>query len=301
MDASVAVDAALNVALALLFGLPLFALAGVDADGRAALLSPVRRVCLFAAAAALLLSGVGLLLHAAAMAGVPPTAVDVGTLRAVLAMPGLGAAWLARAAALAAIVVVVTAAPLGRPALAALALLGGAALATLAWGGHLASGDGGDGSARLLAGLLHLLAAGAWVGALAGFLLLRRAARRSGRIETLRRALAAFARTGTAAVSVLAASGLAVAWLIVTNEGVGLGALAATAYGLLLGVKLLLFAAMLALAAVNRFRLTPTLVAGERRRDATLARLRLSLAAETALGTAVLGAAAWLSVLSPSG
>ena len=46
--------------------------------------------------------------------------------------------------------------------------LSATALASLSWNGHAAAGDGFGGTMRLVAGIVHLLAAGAWVGAKLG-------------------------------------------------------------------------------------------------------------------------------------
>ncbi|KAK0338878.1 hypothetical protein LTR94_036782, partial [Friedmanniomyces endolithicus] len=56
-----------------------------------------------------------------------------------------------------------------------------AALATLAWNGHGAASEGSTGWLHLTADILHLLAAGLWVGALFGLLLLM--ARRAEEID----------------------------------------------------------------------------------------------------------------------
>ena len=46
----------------------------------------------------------------------------------------------------------------------------GPALASLAWNGHAAAGEGVAGAVRLAAGLVHLLAAGGWIAAVLMFL-----------------------------------------------------------------------------------------------------------------------------------
>jgi putative copper resistance protein D len=69
-------------------------------------------------------------------------------------------------------------------------------------------------------------------------------------------------------------------------------------YGWLLGAKLALFALMLALAAANRWRLTPAL---EGRAPArALTHLRLSLVVETSAAIAIIGLVAWLGTLDPT-
>jgi putative copper resistance protein D len=53
-----------------------------------------------------------------------------------------------------------------------------ALVGTLAWAGHAAAGAGTEGAVHLVADILHLVAAAAWVGALIPLALLLRAARR---------------------------------------------------------------------------------------------------------------------------
>jgi len=77
--------------------------------------------------------------------------------------------------------------------------------------------------------------------------------------------------------------------------------LAVNIYGQLLITKLGLFAVMLGIASLNRFRLTPALErsieVGDHR--GALGLLRRSLAAETGCALAILGLLAWLGVLEP--
>ena len=72
-------------------------------------------------------------------------------------------------------------------------------------------------------------------------------------------------------------------------------------YGWLLLGKLTLFALMLALAAGNRYRLSPRLAAAIRTGDYTgaIKTLRTSLLAETCLAVLILALVAWLGMLSP--
>ena len=70
--------------------------------------------------------------------------------------------------------------------------------------------------------------------------------------------------------------------------------LIASGYGRLLSVKIALFAAMVAVAAVNRFRLSPRLP-----RSGALAALIRNSLAETALGLGVVAAVALLGTMEP--
>ena len=72
-------------------------------------------------------------------------------------------------------------------------------------------------------------------------------------------------------------------------------------YGQLLLAKLALFAAMLALAAANRFRLTPAFGKAIAQGDGScaVAALRRSLAAEAGAALLILGLVAWIGTLAP--
>ncbi len=99
---------------------------------------------------------------------------------------------------------------------------------------------------------LHVLVAAFWFGAVAAFwgLML------NGEAPPVR-ALEAFSRRAVRGVPLMGLAGLAMALLLVP----GIGALARP-YGLLLVAKALLFTGVLALAAVNRLRLLPSLREG---------------------------------------
>ncbi|AOF94793.1 copper resistance D family protein (plasmid) [Sphingobium sp. RAC03] len=72
-------------------------------------------------------------------------------------------------------------------------------------------------------------------------------------------------------------------------------------YGQLLFMKHALFAAMLAMAASDRFRLIPALETGidSGSNKMAVARLRRSLWAEAAAGVVILGLVGWLGTLEP--
>ena len=250
----------------------------------------------------LLLSAVALALLAASMAGTPPWPIDRDAIGALLSGSAMGTAWKVRMAAL------VVAGCAGAMAagrgigLGMVALASGVALATLAWAGHGAMDEGAIGWAHLVADILHLLSAGAWVGALLGLVLLvtRPAAQVDAAHLTLtHRALHGFGTVGTVVVGTIVVTGLVNGWLLVGPGNVL--ALGATLYGRLLLAKLAMFVAMLGLAALNRFRLTPSFegsIAAADHRGALRA-LRASLAVETACVVVILALVAWLGTLEP--
>lgn len=295
----VAIRFALYLDLAAAFGVPFFALCA--AGVRAAL--PLRGIMIATGLIGIGLSAFGLAVTAAAMAGMPVGQVDAGTISTILTDMPLGKAWAARIAGLA--LLVLSALPAaGRPgaALAAASIGGGTALGTLAWAGHGAMDEGAIGWLHLGGDIAHLVAAGAWIGALLSLLLLvaRPVARAdAGQLHATHRALDGFSHIGTMVVAVIIASGLVNMLLLVGPSG--MAALPATLYGQLLLFKLALFAAMLGLAAVNRYRLAPALLArieaGDHR--GAIAALRISLALETTCAMIVLALVAWLGTLQP--
>jgi copper resistance protein D len=144
-------------------------------------------------------------------------------------------------------------------------------------------------SALLLSQMLHLLAAGAWLGGLLPLLLVVREVP----LELAALAARRFSTLGLASVAILAATAMFQGWLL---SG-GLLGLVGTAYGAVLLTKATLFTALIALAAFNRFRLAPSLTAphGEQSRGA----LTRSIGVETILGICVVLAAGVLSSLEP--
>lgn len=105
-------------------------------------------------------------------------------------------------------------------------------------------------------------------------------------------ALRGFAPLGLSCVSVLLITGLLNLQIVTGNIMAAFAGL----YGAILIAKLLCFAAMLGLAAVNRFALLPQL----ERPGMAAHHAMLALAAETVLGCVVVGLAALLSSMPPS-
>jgi putative copper export protein/mono/diheme cytochrome c family protein len=163
--------------------------------------------------------------------------------------------------------------------------LAAALLGALALAGHGGATPGAAGVVHLVADVAHAVAAGVWVGSLLPLALLLAAARQAGDPAAL-----AAARTGTRRFSNLGI--VSVATLLATGIvntiflAGGVPALAGTPYGQLLLLKILLFAAMVAIAAVNRLKLTPQLFAGPS--APALRRLQRNASTEAALGLGVL-------------
>ncbi len=251
------------------------------------------------AAAAVLIVGalVALVGQTAGMAGSLGEALAPSTLAGVVSETAFGRGVVVRLVAATAAVLLAgrTTGAAGRVAVAG---LGAVALASLAWSGHGAADTGGGGLVHLSSDLLHLLAAGAWLGAMAALLGLVRTAGRAGDGEPLRRASLAFSGVGTAVVAVLLASGLGNSWFLLGPEH--WRETATDPWGRLLLLKLALFAAMLGLAALNRWRWTPALALARDGDGRAAARaLGRGVAWEAAIGLSALAAAAVMGGLAP--
>jgi copper resistance protein D len=173
-------------------------------------------------------------------------------------------------------------------------VIAAAYVASPALAGHAAGGPGTERYVRIGADVLHLLAAGAWVGALPGLAVVLIAARRDpDSIEVAARATRAFSSLGTIAVALVVASGTISAVYLVGS----MGALVDTGYGRLLTAKLALAAAMLALAAVNRWSLSPRIAARDR---IALDALVRNTALEIVGGVAVVALVGFLGITVPA-
>jgi copper transport protein len=124
--------------------------------------------------------------------------------------------------------------------------------------------------------LVHGVAVAYWIGALAPLVVLLRRGE-PGIPKIVRR----FSDIAVPAVAALAVTGAVLAWIQVRDPA----ALLATAYGRILIAKVGLVVALLALAAINRSRLTPALGRG----GAAERRLAASVVAELVLAASILG------------
>jgi len=162
------------------------------------------------------------------------------------------------------------------------------ALVALAFVGHAADGEGLTGDARLALAAAHLTAAGLWLGALPSLLLAVRAPTPQTSV-LLRR----FGAVGAMAVALILATGAAAVAFAFADARGRLG----RAYATVLFVKLAFVAGLLALAAVNRFVLTPR--AGSEPAMALRA-LRRTIVLEQALALGALAAVSALGQLDPA-
>ncbi|MBR7618686.1 copper homeostasis membrane protein CopD [Phenylobacterium sp. 20VBR1] len=286
----------------ILFGSSLFLLYALPQDGAGsgAELGWPQKALVWAAGVVLAASVVGLLAHTSILAGSIREGMTASSLSAVMTTMSMGPSTLIRAGA-AALALVALARRVSRTTWWLCAGLGAVISASFAWMGHGAATEGALGLLHLSADILHTLAAGAWIGALVAFFLLLRPRAPSVMLDgVLHNALHDFSGVGTGLVAVIVATGLVNSWFLVGPARIS--GLWTTPYGQLLSLKLVLFVSMLALAAANRFRLTPALGAaidGGQASDHALDALRRSLLFETALSILVLGLVAWLGTLAP--
>ena len=256
----------------------------------------------FSVAAGLVLAAAalgGVVAQTAMMAGGWTAGLDPAALGYVVQSTSLGMAHVIRAGLAVLGVIALLIIPGNRlgPTLAILMFAG--AVASFAWSGHGASTEGAAGLVHLAADIGHLIAASIWLGALVGFCLLL-VRPRSGDIETTSGALRGFAGLGTGAVAMLVVTGAVNAAFLVGADGLRL--VTGSAWGVLLIVKLALFALMLGLAAHNRFTLAPALsraVKGGAGTHGLIRRLRISVGLEMLAGIVLLGVVAAMGVQMP--
>jgi putative copper resistance protein D len=214
-----------------------------------------------------------------------------GTVWLLLTKTHFGYVWLARLA-LATVLLGVWLSPKQSAGLSA--ILAACLMGTLAGSGHAAATPGAAGDVHLVADFFHLLAAGAWLGGLAPLWLLFRLAIRqtdqslgfAAQIATHR-----FSTLGLLTVGTVLVTGLVNTWMLVSSPAALLG----TDYGRLLLLKITLFVAMVAVAGVNRFGLTPRLPG-----KVPLHRLARNALIEIGLGLAIITIVSVLGTLPPA-
>lgn len=275
---------ALYVDLLLLFGLALFGLYSFNA------LLRFRPLLRGMAVTGALLSVAGLVLMTRAMSGETQLAALWPHLQMMLLETDVGLAWALRMTALAIVVI--------RPGLWPASLAGAIALASLAWSGHGAMDEGWLRFWHFLSDILHLLAAGAWLGALLALVLMVSGRIGDTRLRLIADAVKRFEWVGALIVLTVSVTGV-MNYLFIVGPRLD-GVLFGT-YGLLLAIKVLAFAVMLVLAALNRFHLGPSLQQSLRDGQHLIAAnaLRRSVVMELALALLIVALVAWLGTLSP--
>ncbi len=300
----IAIRFALYADLMVLAGMTAFSLYALSGKERTSDILPLKWPAFALAVQGTVLSGFGMLVLVAEMTGSSVWTVDLEIMRAIAGESAIGTAWQVRMAAMA--IAVVAALAINRSSTARYILLASTALAiaTLVWTGHAGATEGWGGTAHRLSDMAHMLASAVWIGGIAafGWLLFRPVTAQSGAHLTIaHRALDRFSQVGTVAVGVVIVTGIVNCLAVVGFPH--FTRLPLTDYGKLLILKLLLFAAMLALAAFNRWRLTPALGAevDSNNPASAVTGLRQSLLAEGSAALAILALVAWLGTLEPLG
>jgi copper resistance protein D len=245
-----------------------------------------------------LLSALSLMLGVTAnMAGSASAALDPDTISKVLVATSFGRAWCWHLA-FAILAIGVCLVPRVHWRMPAILVLSFLLLVSLGWIGHAVEGQGVTRLVHQTNQMVHLLAAGLWLGGLLPLAwLLGRARSPSGTawISVARDVVPRFSQIGYAAVALLAATGAVNTLLLVGS----IQALVGTPYGRLLGLKILLFLAMVTVALFNRFRLLPRL-RREAQASAAATALARSVLFEQALGFAVLAVVSVLGTWPPA-
>lgn len=240
------------------------------------------------------ISGAAWLLYVAArMADLPLSAmVSNPAVWTVITRTGFGHDWIARLVLAALLAGRLPLRPSGQPIetqrrqLVA-AFLGTGLVGTLAWAGHAAAGSGVSGTIHLVADVLHLVVAAAWVGALVPLAVLLSAAARgqdAPSIAVARDAVLRFSTLGVVSVGTLVATGIVNTFMLVGSAP----ALVGTVYGRLLLLKIALFLVMFVIAGLNRLMLTPRLIAAQTgAAQGALRQLRSNSLIEAAIGALI--------------
>lgn len=298
----IAIRFSLYANLMLLVGMSSFALYALMRTERETtdLLHRFARWLRWLAVVGLAVSTVGFAALAANMFGIGLFALDGEMLATMVTDTPVGMAWQWRSAALLmAVLAALRATRNPTPCFLVVAVTGSVALATLAWSGHAGATEGMVGSFHRLSDIVHLLAAAVWLGAIVAFHLLLTPSQGVPPADKLRlahRALDQFAKVGTICVLLIVATGLFNSQMIVGIAN--LTRAMSAPYGQMLLLKLVLFAAMLILAAFNRWRLTPAL-AKSGGGGLAVAAIKRSLWLETLAGGGVLALVAGLGMLQP--
>jgi len=258
----------------------------------------------WAGLAVAMLSGAAWLLFVAAEIGglSVADAVSEGLAGIVLTQTAFGDAWMLRLA-MAALLAVLLLLPNPNPGFASAtdlicAMLAAGLAASLAFAGHAAATEGLDGMIHLASDGLHLVAAGAWLGALWPLSILLGRARRAG--DTVSAAIAYQATRRFSILGMISVAAILASGVVNTYEILGMMAFSmmGTDYNRLLLAKIALFIAMLALAAFNRQRLTPRLSNARDHRRA-IRQLQWNSLAEVGLGLLILAIVAVLGRIAP--
>jgi putative copper resistance protein D len=244
-------------------------------------------------------------METANMSGLPLVdALHAGTVPIVLGETQFGHVWCARGVFAAVVFAALAVLRFGPSAWSRAARAAGGAcallfLAALAGAGHAAADSGVNRLAHIGADSAHLVAAGAWLGALPPFAMLLRSCAEDSAIGSLRIASSAslrFSALGQACVGVLVLTGLVNACYMIPR----FGDLFTTRYGMELTAKLALVALMVLVAAFNRASLVPRIASGNHATGMQAVRaLARNSVGEVALGLLIVAIVGNLGITMP--
>ena len=171
--------------------------------------------------------------------------------------------------------------------------------AAIAWTGHAASTPGELGNLHLAADALHLVAAASWIGGLVPLVLLLVAV--GGMMSPHRHRSRAtrpggFRHWASSASATLVGTGVVNSWILVGS----FRGLFVTEYGQILILKIVVFALMLAFAAINRLSLTPQLAVASGKQREAVRRLTRNSIVEIVLGFSIFAIVGMLGTLHPA-
>lgn len=169
---------------------------------------------------------------------------------------------------------------------------GTAFLVLPAFASHAGATPGVPGHVHVVSDAAHLLSAGGWLGGLPAFVLLLWTTRQKpGWYDFTIGVTHRFSWVAAASVGVLLATGTVNSWYQLGSPR----DLWTTDYGRLIGFKIILLAVMIAIATVNKFRLTPRLPARTAMRN-----LQRNGLVETGIGLCVIILVGYLGRLEPT-
>jgi len=233
--------------------------------------SRIRRLIGSLLLASVLASGARVLLSGASMSGDLAGMFDSGFVRMVLGA-GEGRATGMRMAGLALAALAIP----SNPRFRALALLGAAtASISFAGVGHIRALL--PSTAPILLLCMHLLCAAFWLGALGPLLI----AARDGSDREVALLASRFGKLALGVVALLLAAGAGVLWTLIGDAA----QFWSSDYGRMMAVKLLIVAALLSIAAVNKLYLTPKLLSGDAK---AVIQFRRSVKTEMVMGALIL-------------
>lgn len=274
-----------------LFGASAYLWALAPAELLRALTPMVRRIVAAAIVVAAITGLVWLALEAGAMGDSPADALNPAVVAAVLADTAFGEVWRWRLALLALFLIALAMGRHDRWALIATA--SALLLASLGLAGHAIMRAGAVGVLQRGNDALHLLVAGAWLGGLPPFIL---CVDRFSDPKLAQQALLAarrFSAWGHLVVALVLLTGVANIALILRAPPIPF----ASPYQTLLAVKIVLVAAMIAVALVNRYVVVPRLAADTGRAAAAL---KVNAIAEAAMGLVVVALVSAFGLMDPT-